>query len=122
MNKRIRKKKHVGEFKELAFSLDATYEKLTPEDADKMLEKILDMSEELDLVCDGLIDLDHFGFYVLAGRINTGEAERKQKLIDFLRGLPGMKEVKAGEFVDPWYTPIEHEHDEECCCCGHSHE
>lgn len=76
--------------------------------------------------CGGTFELDHCDLYVVTGRINTNEAERKGKLVEFFRSLPGVEKVEAGEFFDAWYTPIEddcgcgchdheHEHSEECC-------
>lgn len=127
MNKRIRKKKCRGEFKELAFSLAASYAKLCEENADDFVDKILDKAGELNMSCGGTFELDHCDLYIVTGRINTNEAERKEKLVEFFRTLPGVEKVEAGEFFDAWYTPIEddcecgchdhaHEHDEECGC------
>lgn len=119
MNKRIRKKKCIGEFKELAFSLEASYEKLTPENADEMVEKILDKVHDLNMTCGGTFDLDHFDLFVVTGRIHTDEEKRRAELIDFIKAISGIKDLKAGDFVDAWYSPIQH--DEEECCCGHHH-
>lgn len=120
MNKRIRKKKCIGEFKELAFPLEAKYDKLTPETADDFVDKIIEKVQELNMTCGGTFDLDHFDLFVVAGRINTNEAERKQQLIDFIKALPGMGDLIAGEFIDAWYSPIE---DDTCGCgCHHDHE
>lgn len=119
MNKRIRKKKCIGEFKELAFSLKASYEKLTPESADDLVEKILGKIQELGMTCGGTFDLDHFDLFIVTGRIHTEEAERRQKLLGFIQSLPGMGSASAGEFVDAWYSPIEQE---EACSCGHCHD
>ena len=36
-------------------------------------------------------------------------------MVAFVKSLPGVESVEAGEFVDAWYTPIE----DDCCCdCG----
>lgn len=121
MNKRIRKKKCVGEFKELAFQLAAKYNKLTPETADEFVEKLLGKAKELDMICGGSFDLDNFEFYVITGRINTRNEERKQQLVEFVKSLPGMDSVEAGEFVDAWYTPIENDCECECGCEDHDH-
>ena len=120
MKKRIRKKKCIGEFKELAFRLTAKYAKLTPENADGILSQILEKGKELGLLCGGTFEADHFDFYIVTGRINTRNGERRQEMADFVKALPGMESVEAGEFVDAWYSPIE----DECGCgCGdHDHE
>ncbi len=120
MNKRIRKKRRCGEFKELAFNLTATYAKLTEENADEFVDKILEKAGELNLSCGGTFDLDKCDLYVIAGRINTNEAERKDKLVAFFKEVPGVEKVEAGEFVDAWYTPIEL--DDDCGCGCHDHE
>ena len=59
MNKRIRKKKCLGEFKELAFDLTATYAKLEPEAADELVDKILAKADELNMTCGGTFNLDN---------------------------------------------------------------
>ena len=104
----------------LTMLLTALLEKLTPETADDMVEKILDRVHELDMTCGGTFDLDHFDLFVVTGRIHTEEEKRKAELIGFIKAFPGMKDLKAGDFVDAWYSPIRHEEDE--CCCGHHHE
>ncbi len=122
MKKRIRKKKCLGEFKELAFRLTAKYSRLTAESANEVLSRILEKGKELGLLCGGTFEADHLDFYVVSGRINTRNEERRQEMMDFLKSLPGMESVEAGEFVDAWYTPIE---DESCCDCGcgdHDHD
>ena len=82
MNKRIRKKKCRGEFKELAFSLAASYAKLSEENADDFVDKILDKAGELNMSCGGTFELDHCDLYIVTGRINTNETERKEKLVE----------------------------------------
>lgn len=121
MKKRIRKKKCIGEFKELAFRLTAKYAKLTPETADEILSRILEKGKELGLLCGGTFEADHFDFYVVSGRINTRNEERRQEMVEFVKTLPGMESVEAGEFVDAWYSPIENDCDCGCGCEGHDH-
>ncbi len=115
MKKRIRKKKCIGEFKELAFHLSAKYGKLETEAANEFLSRILEKGNELGLLCGGTFEADHFDFYIVSGRINTRNEERRQEMVAFVKSLPGVESVEAGEFVDAWYTPIE----DDCCCdCG----
>ena len=114
MKKRIRKKKCIGEFKELAFHLSAKYGKLETEAANEFLSRILEKGNELGLLCGGTFEADHFDFYVVSGRINTRNEERRQEMVAFVKSLPGVESVEAGEFVDAWYTPIEDD-----CCCDH---
>lgn len=117
MKKRIRKKKCIGEFKELAFHLSAKYGKLETEAANEFLSRILEKGNELGLLCGGTFEADHFDFYVVSGRINTRNEERRQEMVAFVKSLPGVESVEAGEFVDAWYTPIE----DDCGCEDHDH-
>ena len=113
MNKRIRKKKCLGEFKELAFDLTATYAKLEPEAADELVDKILAKAGELNMTCGGTFNLDNCDLLFATGRIRTNEAERKDKMVEFFRSIPGVEKVEASDFFDACYTPIE---DDECGC------
>ncbi len=120
MKKRIRKKKCIGEFKELAFPLKAGFHAMTTEAADEFLARILEKAASLDLVCGGTFELDHLDFYVVTGRVNTNNEERKETFVAYLKDSPGVESVDAGAFVDAWYTPIEEECD--CGCGEHHHE
>ncbi len=127
MNKRIRKKKCLGEFKELAFDLTATYAKLEPEAADELVDKILAKAGELNMTCGGTFNLDNCDLLFATGRIRTNEAERKDKMVEFFRSIPGVEKVEASDFFDACYTPVEddecgcgchdHDHDHDNCCC-----
>lgn len=79
MNKRLRKKHHLGEFKQLGFELRAD---LRPDASDADLEAFfgrwLDVLEQRDLLFSGTAGRGKFeGMIMRAGRDNATEEDRQ---------------------------------------------
>lgn len=107
MNKRLRKKTHRNEFKELGFILTATYEEKT--DMDQLcnfVEELTTKFDDLGLDISGYFDFADFDIMVNTGRPDTDEAGRRQQIIDFIKAQPGVTEVNAGELVDAWHNSL----------------
>ena len=71
------------------------------------------------MTCGGTFNPDNCDLLFATGRIRTNEAERKDKMVEFFRSIPGVEKVEASDFFDACYTPIE---DDECGCGCHDHE
>lgn len=107
MKKRLRKKTHRGEFKELGFVMTAVYEEKADMDAlCAFVDELTGKFEELGLDVSGYFDFADFDIMVNTGRPETEEAARRQQAIDFVKSLPGVTEVNAGEIVDAWHNGL----------------
>lgn len=107
MKKRLRKKTHRGEFKELGFILTATYEEKA--DMDQLydfVEQLTTKFDELGLDVSGYFDFADFDVMVNTGSPDTDEAARRQQVIDFVKSMPGVTEVNAGDLVDAWHNSL----------------
>ncbi len=107
MKKRLRKKTHRGEYKELGFVLTATYEeKADMEALYAFVDQLTDKFDELGLDISGYFDFSDFDILVNTGSPNTDEAERRDQAIAFVKSLPGVTEVNASELVDAWHNDL----------------
>lgn len=107
MKKRLRKKLYRGEFKQLGFVMTATYEEKADMDTlGAFVDEILAKFEELNLDGSGYFDFADFDVLVNTGSPDTDEAARRQQAIDFVKALPGVKEVNASELVDAWHNSL----------------
>lgn len=107
MKKRLRKKTHHGEFKELGFVLTATYEEKA--DMDQLydfVEQLTAKFDDLGLDVSGYFDFADLDIMVNTGSPNTEEAVRRQEAIDFVKSMPGVTEVNAGDLVDAWHNSL----------------
>jgi uncharacterized protein len=105
MKKRIRKKKRVGEFKELGFEVSAT---LRPGISDAELQgfvgRLLDFIEVRGLAFGGGAGFEGrlSGFVTRAGRGSTTEEDR-QALATFLTGDAVINQQETGSLEDAWH-------------------
>jgi len=107
MKKRLRKKTHRGEFKEVGFVMTATYEeKADMEVLCDFVDQLTDKFEELNFDFSGYFDFSDFDVMVNAGSPDTDEAARRQQAIDFVKSLPGVTEVNASELIDAWHNGL----------------
>lgn len=107
MKKRLRKKTHRGEFKELGFVMTATYEEKPDMDAlCAFVDEVTGKFEELGLDVSGYFDFAEFDIMINSGKPGTDEAARRQQAIDFVKAASGVTEVNAGELVDAWHNSL----------------
>lgn len=79
MNKRLRKKHHLGEFKQLGFQLRANLRPdVSDADLDAFFERWLDVLEKHDLLFSGSAGRGQFEGYIMrAGRDSATEEDRQ---------------------------------------------
>lgn len=112
MNKRLRKKKHLAEYKELVFKIDAQVKLADDEALDKFWSKFMDKAEELNLECNGVFAYEEVEVYLYTGLIGTGETERREQMIAWMQEQPEVSSVTASELIDSFYEEFAG------CCCG----
>ncbi len=108
MKKRLRKKTHRGEFKELGFALHADYEAF--EDYDSLydfIDELLFGTEKLGADVGGNFDFAECDLAINVGQTGPHLEERRNAVIEFIKAMPGVKQVEAGELVDAWYGNLD---------------
>ena len=107
MNKRLRKKKHRGEFKEIGFDFKICFTPIYDDEKHfEMIDNIYLLIEQHGFIAGGGCDeksCDGF-MTVLNYRINADEM--KSKLFDAFQALPGVLSVEFGSNHDAWYGPF----------------
>ena len=107
MKKRLRKKTHRGEFKELGFVMTANYEEKPDMDAlCDFVDLLTDKFDELGMDVSGYFDFCDFDIMVNTGSPDTDEAARRRQAIDFVKAQPGVLKVEASELVDAWHNTL----------------
>jgi uncharacterized protein YggL (DUF469 family) len=104
MRRRLRKKLHLGEFREYGFEL--SYE-LRPDvkddEADSFLDSFIGEIESNGLFCGGGGKGSSWGFLVYRDGRGSAREEHKAKLADWLEGQPDLVTYRLGGFVDLWH-------------------
>ncbi|MDR0932763.1 MAG: YggL family protein [Victivallales bacterium] len=107
MKKRLRKKTHRGEFKELGFVLTANYEEKPDMTAlCDFVELLTDKFDSLDLDVSGYFDFCDFDIMVNTGIPCGDEATRREQAIDFVKTQSGILKVEASDLVDAWHNKL----------------
>ena len=105
MKKRLRKKLHLAEFKELGFNLNIKFTEDNTNDAlDAFVEAFLDdVIDPCDLDFGGGGDrFDFAGFIVLAAR-GCATEEHRAATIAWLEKRDDVTSFEVGDLVDAWY-------------------
>jgi uncharacterized protein YggL (DUF469 family) len=104
MNKRLRKKHHLGEFKQLGFQVRADLRPdLADADLDAFFGRWLDVLEQRDLLFSGSAGLGKFeGLVMRAGRASATEEDR-QAIGASLTGDPIFVRHEIDELSDAWH-------------------
>ncbi|HEY9273421.1 50S ribosome-binding protein YggL [Achromobacter sp.] len=108
LNARQRKKRRLGEFRELCFDVKITFkEPLAAPSYDAWWEAVIDLVESRQLLICGLggrLPLrETDGIVVAAGRGSPSEEDRKALLVG-LQALPEVAGIELGDFYDAWYA------------------
>lgn len=102
MKKRLRKKLHKSEFRELGFELDYDYTgDLEGELFDQFWGDWIGMIESLGLECGGG-GAGHQNYFIIKYR-GSVSVEQRQAVIDWLGKHPDITNVTAGQLRDAWY-------------------
>ncbi len=109
MKKRLRKKTHRGEFKELGFQLKMSYEPFAGYDDESFfdfIDAIADGLESQGLEVGGNFDLAESELVINLGS-EEGAGERLRQAVEFVKSVKGVKSAEAGEPVDAWYGNLD---------------
>ncbi len=102
MKKRLRKKKHRGEFAEWGRQLVAT--RNTKEDANAFQDAfILEAIEANGCYCGGCLSDDKVDVIVELGRMSDNPEAKFTKVTDWLDARPDVAGWRAGELFDTWH-------------------
>ena len=107
MNKRLRKKKHRGEFKEIGFDFKICFTPIYDnEKYCEMIDNICWLIEQHGFIAGGGCDAGSYDGHmtVFSWRINA--EEMKDKLRTALQALPTVISVEFGTNTDAWYGPF----------------
>ncbi len=105
MKKRLRKKKHVGEFAQWGRQLVIT--RNTKDGFDEFLDAfILEAVEANGCYCGGGGQDDKLDVVVELGRRSDDPGARFKRITDWLDARADVQSWKAGEEMDLWYGPF----------------
>jgi uncharacterized protein YggL (DUF469 family) len=107
LNRRQRKKLHVGEFQELGFHLSiALSDPLDKSIWDAWWDEVIDRIESLGLAVGGLrgsIPLMETDAFVVCHRRGSVSHEQRVALLTWLRDRSEIAKVDVSDLVDAWY-------------------
>ena len=102
MKKRMRKKKHCGEFTEWGRQLVAI--RNTPQDAEAFQDAfILEAIESNGCYCGGGFTDDRVDVIVALGKISDDPNAKFSKVTEWLNARPDIESWKAGPLFDLWH-------------------
>jgi uncharacterized protein YggL (DUF469 family) len=105
VKKRIRKKKHLGEFRELGFEVRGDLRSgLSGNDIEAFVDRLIDVVEARSLAFGGSAGRDDKfdGFVTRAGRDSATEDDR-EALAVFLEGAAEIVRHEVGALRDAWH-------------------
>ena len=106
MKKRLRKKKHLGEFKFWGASILV---RLGQESGfDEFLDSFIEQAIEANgCFCGGGGRWDHLDFFIELGRSDQDPEGRLQQVTRWLDSRSEVKDYQTGALTDAWYGPFE---------------
>jgi len=107
MKKRLRKKKHLGEFREYGFTVRFSHPGLTVEARDQLLDRYIDLIESLQLWSGGGGGRERVSFYVTAGHRKSANDEHRMTVERWLAEQPEIAEFKVFPLTDAWHGPFD---------------
>lgn len=105
MKKRLRKKLHKGEFKELGFNVEFHYNVADEQEAYELIDDFLAFTEENNLCIGGWYGREEgeASFFVVSFSRRSVTPEERVHVIEWLEKNPKIENVRAGELRDAWY-------------------
>lgn len=107
MKKRLRKKFHKGEFKEVGFEISFIIDNnISEADFDKFLDNFIDIVEVNDLCFSGGGSKDNWSGIISKEKkyLCTDESD-KLYILNWLKTRKELVEPKIGKDIDLWYPP-----------------
>jgi uncharacterized protein YggL (DUF469 family) len=102
MKKRLRKKKHLGEF--AGWGRELIIERNTAEGFDEFMDSfITDAIEANGCYCGGGGKDDHLEFVIELGRLCDHPDERMERIKQWLDARPDVQSCKVGDLFDLWH-------------------
>jgi len=104
-NKRQLKKKHLGEFQELGFMVEAQLANAASgAEKDQLLYSFLSEAIEANgLAFGGAVNEDFGGIVVSDKAYGKVDEQHRAKVEEWLKRQPGLKDVVVGPLRDAWY-------------------
>lgn len=109
MKKRLRKKKHIGEFQQLGFNVKFDLDVVWSNKGDQLwmdflLDEIIDLAESRKLLIGGGLCPKGSSFYVTSEKRSATDEDR-EALREWLSDVDGVENVQVFELSDAWYGP-----------------
>lgn len=105
MKKRLRKKKHLREFKEFGWYVDYELSERSQEAEFEFLDLLFDKVESLGLMIGG--STTSFFAHSLTHSSATIAQEKSHQLHNWLQQQPGVTDVTSSPLTDAWYGPFQ---------------
>ncbi len=106
MKKRLRKKKHLREFKEFGFDLNLKTEDLKEDEYCDLFNDIALICEKYSLCFGGSANNGVVSIFVSVENYKTKITEVKDDFLAEIRQLPQIIELKASDNIDAWHGPF----------------
>jgi uncharacterized protein YggL (DUF469 family) len=100
VKKRVRKKRHLGEFREWGCELEV--ELHSKEEFDQFLDTLVEEVEKMSCFCGGGGSGNLLSMIVELGTENNNPASRRAHIKDWLKAQPSVKSFSVGPLIDLW--------------------
>jgi hypothetical protein len=105
MKRRLRKKKHLAEFKEFGFEVGGSFSVvLTDNEKEAFLDDFIEFLEDRNLCTGGGISSAGFDFYITGGDNTYPVTEETRSIVRTrLESDARLKDVRVSALTDAWY-------------------
>ena len=105
MNKRLRKKKHLKQFREFGFEFTISYHPVEQfsEAYDKLLDEILSLISRFHFDSAGSFGENSYKGFMSVQNWRVNADEMKKRLQTSLQNLPDVTKIEFGKNIDAWY-------------------
>lgn len=111
MNKRLRKKKRVGEFRELGFRVQFETPGMSTEQEEALCDRWLEEAVEANgLICGGAFGPEQWDGFVQLDHRGSATDEHRQAVTKWLESQAQIKKVQVSPLIDAWYGPFKSRH------------
>lgn len=106
MNKRIRRKRRMGEFRE--FCVPVAVKMASGSDIEKFLNDFIMDAMDANRCClGGGGDVDHFEGFIELGRASENPESKLENIKAWLSGRSDVEKFVTGSITDAWYGPFD---------------